>query len=54
LVEELYDAPQFPKTKMTPELNSVLKDMNSRISRKSSGVLTETSSTNINSGSADE
>lgn len=52
LVEELYDAPQFPKPKMTPELGSALKDMSSRISRKSSGVLTETS--NTNSGSADE
>jgi hypothetical protein len=54
LVEELYDAPQFPRPKMTPELGSALKDMSSRISRKSSGVITEASNDIINSGSADE
>jgi hypothetical protein len=53
-MEELYDTPQFPKPKMTPEIGSALKDMSSRINRKSSGVLTETSVENINSGSSDE
>ncbi len=54
LVEELYDAPQFPRPKMTPEIGSALKDMSSRISRKSSGVLAEAPIENINSGSSDE
>lgn len=54
LVEELYDAPQFPRPKMTPELGSALKDMSSRISRRSSGVLTEAPGTNNTLGSSDE
>jgi len=54
LVEELYDTPQFPRPKMTPEIGSALKDMSSRINRKSNGVLTETPEAIINSGSADE
>lgn len=54
LVEELYDAPQFPKPKMTPAIGSALKDMSSRINKKSSGVITETPEAIINSGSADE
>ena len=54
LVEELYDTPQFPRPKMTPELGSALKDMSSRISRRSSGVLTEAPGTNNTLGSSDE
>ena len=54
LVEELYDAPQFPKPKITPEIGSALKDMSSRINKKSNGVITETPEAIINLGNADE
>jgi len=54
LVEELYDAPQFPKPKITPEIGSALKDMSSRINKKSNGVITETPEAITNLGNADE
>ena len=54
LVSELYDDPPFQRPKMTPQIDSALKDMGSKIGRSSSSVITESSLNSNTSGSADE
>ena len=54
LVEQLYDAPPFPKPRMTAQLDSALKQARSRIRKQSADVLIETLEPPSKSGSFDE
>ena len=54
LVEQLYDAPPFPKPRMTAQLYSALKQARSRIRKQSADVLIETLEPPSKSGSFDE
>jgi hypothetical protein len=54
LVGELYGESPFPKTKMTPQLGSTLKQLKSKIGIGNSGVIVESPDILNNSGSEDE